>query len=65
MVKAIERGADVGGGTPFAEWIDEDSRRHTDLVFEIARRFDRDGQAASPLTTSRRSPRGTTRTPRG
>lgn len=44
MVKAMERGADVVGGMPFAEMIEEDSRRHTDLVFEIARRFDRDIQ---------------------
>ena len=44
MVMAIERGADVVGGMPFAELVDEDSRRHTDLVFDIARRFDRDIQ---------------------
>ncbi len=44
MVTAMERGADVVGGMPFAEWIDEDSRRHLDVVFEIARRFDRDIQ---------------------
>ena len=44
MVRAMERGADVVGGMPFAEWIREDSRRHIDLVFEIARRFDRDVQ---------------------
>ena len=44
MVKAIERGADIVGGMPFAEMIDADCRRHTDLVFEIARRFDRDIQ---------------------
>jgi cytosine/creatinine deaminase len=44
LVKAIERGADVVGGMPFAELIDTDCRRHTELVFEIARRFDRDIQ---------------------
>lgn len=43
-MKAIERGADLVGGMPFAEMIDADSRRHTDLVFQIARRFDRDIQ---------------------
>lgn len=44
MVRAMERGADVVGGMPFAELIEEDACRHTDLVFEIARRFDRDVQ---------------------
>jgi cytosine deaminase len=44
MAMAIERGADVVGGMPFAELIDEDARRHTDLVFALARRFDRDIQ---------------------
>jgi cytosine deaminase len=44
MARALERGADVVGGMPFAEWLDEDSRRHTDLVFDLARRFDRDIQ---------------------
>jgi cytosine deaminase len=44
LARAMERGADVVGGMPFAELIEEDARRHTDLVFEIARRFDRDVQ---------------------
>ena len=44
MARALERGADVVGGMPFAEWLDEDARRHTDLVFELARRFGRDIQ---------------------
>ncbi len=44
MARALERGADVVGGMPFAEWLDEDARRHTDLVFDLARRFDRDIQ---------------------
>ena len=42
--KALERGADVVGGMPFAELDDDDARRHTDLVFELARRYDRDIQ---------------------
>jgi cytosine deaminase len=42
--RALERGADVAGGMPFAELDDQDARRHTDLVFELARRFDRDIQ---------------------
>jgi cytosine deaminase len=44
MVRALERGADVVGGMPFAEALDDDARRHTDLVFDLARRFDRDVQ---------------------
>ncbi len=44
MTQAMERGADVVGGMPFAERIDEDARRHTDFVFDLARRFDRDIQ---------------------
>jgi cytosine deaminase len=44
MARALERGADVVGGMPFAEAIDEDSRHHTDLVFALARRFDCDVQ---------------------
>jgi cytosine deaminase len=42
--RALERGADVVGGMPFAELDEPDSRRHTDLVFELARRHDRDVQ---------------------
>lgn len=44
MARAMERGADVVGGMPFAEALEEESRRHTDLVFELARRYDRDVQ---------------------
>jgi cytosine deaminase len=44
MVKAMEGGADVVGGMPFAETLDDDARRHTDFVFDLARRFDRDIQ---------------------
>jgi cytosine/creatinine deaminase len=44
MRAALERGADVVGGMPFAEALEADSARHTDLAFELARRFDRDIQ---------------------
>jgi cytosine deaminase len=44
MARAMERGADVVGGMPFAELIEDDQRRHVDLAFELARRFDRDLQ---------------------
>ncbi|HEV2283451.1 MAG TPA: amidohydrolase family protein [bacterium] len=42
--RAVELGAEVIGGMPHAEWLDADAERHIDLVFEIARRFDRDVQ---------------------
>lgn len=44
LVQAIERGADVVGGMPHAEILGADSERHTDLVFALAKRFDRDVQ---------------------
>ncbi len=36
MHEAIEMGADVVGGMPAAEWIQDEARRHVDLVFELA-----------------------------
>lgn len=42
--QALEAGADVVGGMPYAEMIAEDSERHIDLVLDLARRFDRDVQ---------------------
>jgi cytosine deaminase len=44
MAQAMERGADVVGGMPHAEMLEADSARHTDLVFTLAKRFDRDIQ---------------------
>lgn len=44
LARAMERGADVVGGMPFAEMADDDARRHIDFVFDLARRFDRDVQ---------------------
>lgn len=44
LAQALERGADVVGGMPHAEWLEDDARRHTDLVFELARRHNRDIQ---------------------
>jgi len=44
MTRALERGADVVGGMPHAEVLESESTRHTDLVFTLARRFDRDVQ---------------------
>jgi cytosine deaminase len=44
MARGLEQGADVVGGMPHAELLEADSSRHTDLVFDLARRFDRDIQ---------------------
>jgi cytosine deaminase len=44
MRSAIERGADVVGGMPYAEMIERDSDRHIDFALGLARRFDRDVQ---------------------
>ncbi len=40
MGQAMELGADVVGGMPYNERTPEDSRRHIELCFELARRFD-------------------------
>ena len=42
MWQAMEAGADVVGGMPFNEDDIEASRRHIDIAFEIARKFDAD-----------------------
>ncbi|MDI6861237.1 MAG: amidohydrolase family protein [Caldisericia bacterium] len=42
MIKAIEMGANVVGGMPAAEWIDEDSKKHVDFVFELAKKYNLD-----------------------
>jgi len=39
MWKAMEMGADIVGGMPAAEWLDELKRKHVDLVFEIAEKY--------------------------
>src|SRR5690606_2863493 len=40
MWRAMESGADIVGGMPFNENSPEDSRRHIQIAFEIARKFD-------------------------
>ena len=42
MWKAMELGADVVGGIPWYEYLDDDVRRHVDIAFQIAKHFDRD-----------------------
>jgi cytosine deaminase len=44
MEQAMERGADVVGGMPFAEMIEADADRHIEFALALARRFDRDVQ---------------------
>lgn len=40
--KSMELGADVVGGIPWIEYTDEDSKKHVDIAFEIARKFNAD-----------------------
>lgn len=40
--KAMELGADVVGGIPWLEATEEAAQKHVDIVFNIAKRFDRD-----------------------
>lgn len=40
--KALEMGADVVGGIPWIEYTDEDSQKHIDIMFDMAKQFDKD-----------------------
>ena len=40
--QAIELGADVVGGIPWIEYTNEDAQRHIDLMFAIAKDYDKD-----------------------
>lgn len=40
--EAMELGADVVGGIPWIEFTDEDSKTHIDLMFNLAKKYDRD-----------------------
>ncbi|MEM2192561.1 MAG: amidohydrolase family protein [Candidatus Hadarchaeales archaeon] len=40
--KAVEMGADVVGGIPWIEFTDEDAKKHVDLMFDIAKEYNRD-----------------------
>jgi cytosine deaminase len=42
LYKAMDLGADVIAGHPWIEYTKEESRRHIDIVFEIARKYDAD-----------------------
>ncbi len=40
--QAMELGADVVGGIPWIEYTNEDAKRHIDLMFAIAKEYDKD-----------------------
>ncbi len=40
--QAMELGADVVGGIPWIEYTDEDARTHIDLMFAVAKEYDKD-----------------------
>lgn len=42
MEEGMRLGADVVGGLPWHEHLDEDARRHIDLCFELAKKYDKD-----------------------
>ena len=42
LYKAMDLGADIVGGIPWYELLDEDGKKHVDIVFEIAKKYDRD-----------------------
>jgi cytosine/creatinine deaminase len=57
MDEAIRMGADVVGGMPWFEMLDEDMRKHTDLCFELAQKYDKDihmllDETVNPLSRS-------------
>lgn len=42
MEEAMRLGADVVGGLPWFEWLDEDARAHIDFCFALAKKYDKD-----------------------
>ncbi len=42
MEEGMRMGADVVGGLPWHEHLDEDARRHIDLCFDLAKKHDKD-----------------------
>ena len=42
LYKAMDLGADVVGGIPWIEYTDEDSKKHVDIAFEVAKKYDAD-----------------------
>ncbi len=42
MEEAMRLGADIAGGLPWFEMLDEDARAHIDFCFDLAKRYDKD-----------------------
>ena len=42
LYKSMELGADLVGGIPWIEYTDEDARKHIDIAYEIATKYDAD-----------------------
>ena len=42
LYESMELGADLVGGIPWLEFTDADARRHVDIAFEIAEKYDKD-----------------------
>src|SRR5437660_6495748 len=42
LEEAMRLGADIVGGLPWFEMLDEDARSHIDFCFELAKRYDKD-----------------------
>ena len=42
LYKAMERGADVVGGIPWIEYTEEESKKHVDIAYEIAVKYNAD-----------------------
>lgn len=42
LYKAMELGADFVGGIPWYEYTEPEARKHTDIIFEIAKKYDKD-----------------------
>lgn len=42
LYKSMDLGADLVGGIPWIELTEEDSRKHIDIAFEIAKKYDAD-----------------------
>ena len=42
LYKSMDLGAEVVGGIPWIEYTDEDARRHIDIAYEIAKKYDVD-----------------------
>lgn len=42
MEESVRLGADVVGGLPWFEWLDEDAQAHIDFCFALAKRYEKD-----------------------